>query len=582
MRLRLSRYAPRSLVLLFSAITVLQAQLIVTTAAGGAIRSGVPAENVQLNGTAGITHDPAGNLVFCERFVIRRLNPDGTIQTIAGTGFSGFSGDGGPATKAQLHYAASPQYDSKGNLYFIDGPRIRRIDPEGVITTFAGTGIYGTLGADGRLTNAQVSAGSLVIAPDDSIYIAEQNDIRRITTAGMIKTVASSSTCNNGAPITPSDVPCNPSLALDSKGNLYFVDGYLDSVFGLSFIYRLSPDGTITQFAGFGNPTSSSNGDGGPAMKAVFHGISAIAFDASDNLYVADTVDVSQVVGFIMAAPLIKTVSVIRRIAASDGTVSTIAGQATAPSPFEGPALQSYVGIVWGLAPNSDGSLSFSSTNTVGTLTTQSTVQLLVGRTPQPAPDGVPAAGGSWLSLPISVQMAPSRSGNFYYSDHCMIRKVGPDGILQTAAGTGNCASSVPKTFGPGIDLPPIYGLAVDSKDHIFVAFGTNLYSLHSDGTISAIAGVQNRAQALAFDSQDRLYVVGEFAVSRVNPDGTIELVRWNPVVVGAGLLACCSRGCHRWLRQRLPDELLSVQFELHSSCLPLHARWHLFHGGCI
>ena len=64
------------------------------TAVGGAVRSGVRAENVQLNGSNGITHDLDGNLVFCEQNVVRRLNPDGTIQTIAGTGVSGFSGDG--------------------------------------------------------------------------------------------------------------------------------------------------------------------------------------------------------------------------------------------------------------------------------------------------------------------------------------------------------------------------------------------------------------------------------------------------------------------------------------------------------
>ena len=252
-------------------------------------------------------------------------------------------------------------------------------------------------------------------------------------------------------------------------------------------------------------------------------------------MYVADSIDVTHVPGFVMADPRIQTVSVVRRIAASNGTVTTIVGQANSPSPSEGPAPQAYLGLLSGLAPNGDGSVAFSSNNTVGEIETQSTVRLLAGRNVQLPPDGTQAAGDSWLSLPVSVQMAASRSGNFYYADHCMIRKVGADGTLQTAAGTGKCSSTVPKAFGPGVDLPPIQALAVDSHDHVFAAFGTNLYSLRSDGFISAIAGVQNRAQALAFDSQDRLYVVGAFAVSRVNPDGSVELLSWNPVALGAG-----------------------------------------------
>jgi uncharacterized protein (TIGR03437 family) len=518
----------------FACTCSLSAQIIVTTAVGGAVRSGVPAENVQLNGTNGITHDLAGNLVFCEHFVVRRINPDGTIQTIAGTGMLGFSGDSGPAIQAQLSSPASPQYDSKGNLYFLDsyGTRIRRVDTAGVITTFAGTGIFGTLGASGPLVDAQIDyAASLVIAPDDSIYMSEQTDIRRITAQGTIEVIAELSSCT--APGI-----CAHSLALDANGNIYFAEGQVYNGTFPSPIYRLSPDGTINKFAGFGTSTSS-NGDGGPAMNAVFHGIGALALDASGNMYVADSVDVSDVQGFIIADSLIKTVSVIRRIAASDGTVTTIAGQATSPSPYEGPALQASLGILSGLAPNSDGGISFSSTNTIGELTTQSAVQLLAGRNVQLPPDGVQAAGASWLSLPVFVQMAPSRSGNFYFADHCMIRMVGPNGILATAAGTGNCAATVPATFGAGVNLPPIYSLAVDSHDNIFAGMGSGLYSFAASGTISAIAGLKTPAVAIAFDSQDRLYVVGGNALSRVNTDGSVESLNWTSQLPG-GFNECC------------------------------------------
>ncbi|HEX5229807.1 MAG TPA: hypothetical protein VFW44_18975, partial [Bryobacteraceae bacterium] len=205
------------------------------------------------------------------------------------------------------------------------------------------------------------------------------------------------------------------------------------------------------------------------------------------------------------------------------------AGAATAPTPLEGPAMQAYLGMVSGLVTNSDGSLAFSSTNTIGLLTLKSTIQVLAGRSFQPPSDGQLAAD-SWLSLPLSVVIAAGRSDNFYFADHCMIRKIGTDGLLATVAGTGNCAFSMPATFGPGIDLPPIAALAVDSKEHIFASTGPNLYSFAADGTISKVTITNLWAQALAFDSQDRLYVVGNLGAGRVDPDGTVEALVWRPV----------------------------------------------------
>ncbi|HEX5228984.1 MAG TPA: hypothetical protein VFW44_14800 [Bryobacteraceae bacterium] len=507
-------------------ISILRAQLTVNAFLGGAVRSGVPAEDVQLNGAHGLTHDPAGNLVFAEGHVIRRINPDGTIQTIAGTGFSGFSGDGGPATKALLSGPAIPQYDSKGNLYFIDGgTRIRRIDPSGVITTVIGTGIWGELGAKGPLAMAQISGYGMAIAPDDTLYFSDQGDIRRLTTGGSIEVV---NTGTNPKCVTitgTSSQPCAPyALTFDRQGNLYFVEspgnGISSSV--PSYIRRIAPDGSVTQFAGFG-----TSGDGASALQAAFYGISAIGVDISGNLYVAQTMDTSNLNGFILAGNK-QPDSVIRRIAVSDGRVTTVAGAATAPTPLEGPAMQAYLGMVWGFAANTDGSMAFSSANTIGLLTTKSTVQLLAGRTYHPPPDGLPAAK-AWLSLPLYVAIASSRTANFYFADHCVIRKVGADGLLATVAGTGNCASSMPAKYGPGIDLPPIAALAVDSHDHVFVSNGTDLYSLATDGTVSHVTGL-NWAQALAFDSHNRLYVVGELGASRVDPDGTVEGLSWRPV----------------------------------------------------
>jgi hypothetical protein len=116
----------------------LNGQILVDTFAGGQIPPGA------LGFVAGLTWDSAGNIIFCDTGynVIRRLRPDGTVETIAGGAITGFSGDGGPATGALINFPMFPGYDASGNLYFLDAGnyRIRRIDTTGVITTIAGDG----------------------------------------------------------------------------------------------------------------------------------------------------------------------------------------------------------------------------------------------------------------------------------------------------------------------------------------------------------------------------------------------------------------------------------------------------------
>src|SRR4051812_22066888 len=121
----------RSCLLLFLT-AICWSQIVVDTFAGGKIRSGVPAQAVFLSRVDGITFDSGGNIVFCEpsRNIIRRIRTDGILETIAGNGTTGFSGDGGPALAASLNSPVAPRYDSGGNLYFADAgnSRIRRID----------------------------------------------------------------------------------------------------------------------------------------------------------------------------------------------------------------------------------------------------------------------------------------------------------------------------------------------------------------------------------------------------------------------------------------------------------------------
>src|SRR5436190_195546 len=132
------------------------AQRIIDTIAGGKIRSGVPAQDAFIGAGVGMARDKAGNIVISDfgGAVIRRVRVDGIIETIAGTGALGFAGDGGPAISAGMN-AGPMVYDSDDNLYVSGNGRIRKITPDGIITTVAGIGILGPVGGDGPAASVQ-------------------------------------------------------------------------------------------------------------------------------------------------------------------------------------------------------------------------------------------------------------------------------------------------------------------------------------------------------------------------------------------------------------------------------------------
>lgn len=206
------------------------APLRMDTVAGGKPPSNIPAQNAPIRASGTFTRDPQGNLVYAATgYTIQRIDADGTIEIVAGTGESGFSGDGGLATQARLTSPFSPRYDKAGNLYFADGFRIRRVDTNGIITTVIGTGIQGSLGAEGPLTSAQLDTiYGLEFDAAGNLYFAEPTRIRRITPNGDLQSFAAV----GGGPMT-----------IDSSGNL--------DIFDDQDVYRVAPDGAVKLFAGY-------------------------------------------------------------------------------------------------------------------------------------------------------------------------------------------------------------------------------------------------------------------------------------------------------------------------------------------
>jgi len=204
-----------------------------------------------------------------------------------GTSFA--IGDGGPVAASVLTDPRACAMDPAGNLYIADtiDNRIRRVDTQGHITTVAGSGVAGFGGDGGAATAAQLNAPEgIVLSPDGSLYIADTANerIRRVDAqTGIITTVAGNGQEGSGgdgrkATTAQLDVPLG--LAVDLHGNLYIADS------GNNRVRKVDVAGTITTVAG--NGIRGYAGDGGPAAKAELAGPTGVAVDGADNLYIAD------------------------------------------------------------------------------------------------------------------------------------------------------------------------------------------------------------------------------------------------------------------------------------------------------
>ena len=260
----------------------------IDTLAGGFAGDGGPAVAARLNLPYDVAVDSSGNLYITDRnnHRIRKVDSTGTITTIAGTGKDGFSGDGGPATQAQLNFPTGVAVDGEGNLYIADAPndRIRKVDSIGTITTIAGTGEQGFSGDGGPATQAQLDhPRAVAVDGEGNLYIADRNNnrIRKVDSTGTITTIAGGGGFGeDGGPATQVRLNLPYGVAVDGTGNLYIADTNSDR------IRKVDSTGTITTIAGTGERGFS--GDGGPATQASLNSPFGVAVDEAGNLYIAD------------------------------------------------------------------------------------------------------------------------------------------------------------------------------------------------------------------------------------------------------------------------------------------------------
>jgi PKD repeat protein len=285
---------------------------LIATVAGtgtyGYSGDGGPATAAQLDSPHGVAVDRQGNLYIADygNNRVRKVARDGRISTVAGNGKSLFSGDGGPATAAQLYAPSSVAVDGQGNLYVTDfgNRRVRKVTTSGVISTVAGTGTLGFSGDGGPATAAELAYPlGLAVDRQGNLYIADYGAqrVRKVSTAGVISTVAGTGTpgsAGDGGPATAAQLNTPIAVAVDAQGSLYIADSGNNRI-------RKVMNGTISTVAGTG--TAGFTGDGGEATAAQLNGPAGVVVGPSGTLYIVD-----------------KGNQRVRKVA--NGTISTVAG----------------------------------------------------------------------------------------------------------------------------------------------------------------------------------------------------------------------------------------------------------------
>ena len=342
-----------------------EGEWMIDTIAGGGLGDNGPAVGAFLRSPSGVAVDAIGNLYIADsgNNRIRRVDTRGTVTTFAGTGSSGYTGDGGPAVQAQLDYPTGVAVDATGGLYIADSGnlRIRLVDPKGIITTVAGTGKNGHSGDGGPAVQAQLDYPTgVAVDAIGHLYIATGQRIRRVDPSGTITTVAGTGEVGysgDGGPAVEAQLFFPEGVAVDRAGNLLSptkstnasagwtprgpslpsrgpgrrataatVPGGRGAAFpaprrdgGRCWqpVHRRWPksqhspggcQGIITTTAGMGMFYQGYGGDNGPAVGAFLDNPAGVAVDATGNLYIADLGN-----------------NRIRRVDAT-GTITTVAG----------------------------------------------------------------------------------------------------------------------------------------------------------------------------------------------------------------------------------------------------------------
>ena len=471
----------------------------ITTAIGdgnqGFAGDGGPPNKVEMDLPTGVAVDSSGNILFADSLNnrIRKL-ASGSVNTIAGNGVLSHSGDGGAAVKAQINTPLGVAVDAAGNTYIADTANnvVRRVDSNGAISNFAGTGTAGSSGDGSAATGAQLNGPQgLAVDSAGNLYIADtQNNRVRKVTGGTISTVAGNGTggfAGDGAAAGSAQLNLPFGVAVDAGGNLYIAE------FGNNRVRKVTAGGTISTLAG--NGVFGYSGDGGQATGAMLNGPQGVAVDTLGNVYIADAAN-----------------NRVRRVA-PNGTITTVAGSGLAGySGDGGSAVNAQVGNPVAVAVDSTGNLFIADGSArVRKVFVSGLIQTIAGN----GTKGYTGDGGVATSATLSgpSALAVNASGNVWVADtlNNAVR------LLQFASGgttvnaVTNGASNLSGPVAPG-EVIVIYGSGLGPAQ-------LAQYQANSNGLVPTSVGgtsvyINGSAAPMLYSSANQVAAVIPFGIS--------------------------------------------------------------------
>ncbi len=447
---------------------------VVGTGVAGNTGDGGPATSADIDNPQAVAVDVTGNIYVASpaRHNIRKVNTSGTISLFAGTGTAGSIGDGGQAALAQIDGPVSMSIASDGTLFIADtnAHRVRKITSAGVISTHSGTGTAGFSGDGGAPALAQLNSVSGVFVTDsDTVWIADQGNHRlRFDDDGEINTIAGngSNSIFTGDGEAATSVPLNlpHGLALDSAGNLYVTER------GRSRVRKISPSGVIGTLAGSGTGGFAD----GTGTAALFNAPRGMAIDATGTLYVADASNHR-----------------IRAISPA-GVVTTIAGTGTAGYNGDGiNATLAQLNTPVGIGVSSGGDVYATE------LTGFRVRKISGGLIATLAGTGISGYSGdngpatsAQLRTAVGVSLDYMNASYIADSTSQRVRKVDLSGNIATIAGNGSSGTSGDGGAAELATLNSPSAVGFDSSNNIYIGTANTIRRVDAAlGTISTFAG---------------------------------------------------------------------------------------------